>query len=85
MPKGPRKNALHRSIRFGDFLTHVAQNGHEIGDVYEVEAPHRAWRYFQGPEDLLPMACTNCAKGMEMFLDETGGFQVRGPLGNLPG
>ena len=72
-PTGPRRPGAHFGVRFGasEALVSVYKDGEAITDCYEVDAPHRAWRYVK------PYAVCECGSGQAAaFLDETGGFTV---------
>jgi hypothetical protein len=83
-PRGPRKGEHHFGVRFGfhDVLVGVSKDGALLTDVYEVEAPQRAWRFkFADPWRRLTVLCA-CGSGLpEAFLDESGGFSVSRQLG----
>lgn len=84
-PQGPRKGEGHFGVRWGfdDVLMGVSKDGVPLYDVYEVEAPHRAWRYrLVGPA--LPTVCGCGSNEPEAFLDESGGFTVTRTLGDPP-
>jgi hypothetical protein len=79
-PTGPRKGDSHFAIRFikngfiGDALMIVYKDGVQVKDVYEVEAPERAWRYVL--VDGKPVLCGHCGKAPWAILDDSGGFSV---------
>jgi len=78
---GPRKSEGHFAVRFGDLASvRVFKYAEPLMDVYEVEAPDRAWR-FSTP----PRVCDDChaVGSIDSYLDESGGYYVE--IAPLPG